>query len=263
MASIIRREEIIRKAKAKVRGELTRKDLLLIQAIRTLDDIDKAKSLLLERLTEWYRINFPELSVAGDELFLKLLSKAGSKESLAKKELEEILGAERGDAIHSQVDGSMGAPFDENDAKVIMQFARRLHELFLLRKDIEAYIGIEAQKTLPNITYLTDPVLAARLISTAGSLENMAKMPASTIQVIGAEKALFKHLRSGTRPPKHGVIFQSPMVGTAPLNQRGRMARALSTKLTIAAKADYYSHNFIAEKLKADMEIRMKEIRGG
>ncbi|MFH1750391.1 MAG: NOP5/NOP56 family protein [Candidatus Micrarchaeota archaeon] len=262
MVSGSKREELISKAKSKVREQLTRKDILLIQAVRTLDDIDKAKSLLLERLTEWFKVNFPELEIQSEEQFLKLLSLAGSKETLEKAHMEEALGADRAQKMHSLIGGSMGAPFDASDSKIIMQFAKRLHELFLLRKDIEEYIGVEAKVTLKNLSFLVEPVLAARLISTAGSLENLAKMPASTIQVIGAEKALFKHLRSGTRPPKHGVIFQAPMVGTAPLKQRGKMARALSTKLTIAAKADFYSHNFIADKLKADLERRMKEIRG-
>src|SRR3989338_630761 len=263
MADVSKREELILRAKSKVRAQLTRKDLLLIQAVRTLDDIDKAKSLLLERLTEWFKMNFPELEIQGDELLLRILSKAGSKESLTTGQLEEVIGAERASKINSLIKGSMGAPFDESDAKIIVQFAKRLHELFLLRKDIEEYLNKEGEITLKNLSYLSDPILASRLVSTAGSLENLAKMPASTIQVIGAEKALFKHLRTGSRHPKHGVIFQAPMVGTAPLKQRGKMARALATTPTIAAKADFYSHHFIAEKLKEDMERRMKEIRSG
>lgn len=256
-----KRAQLIEKAKSQVREQLTRKDILLIQAIRSLDDIDKAKALLLERLTEWFKINFPELEVPNEELFLKLLEVLGSKEKINKAKIVELMGEERAEKIVEISKGSMGAPFDESDSAMISNYARQLLELFTLRKQITGYIEKEGVITFRNIAYLTDPVLAARLVSTAGSLANFAKMPASTIQVIGAEKALFKHLRSGTRPPKHGVIFQAPMVGTAPLKQRGRIARALSTKLTIAAKADYYSHNFIAEKLKEDLEKRLKEIR--
>ncbi len=258
-----RREQLISNAKDAVRAQLTRKDLLLIQAIRSLDDIDKAKAILLERLTEWYRLNFPELEIQNEELFLKFLEKAGSKERMDEAEIRALLGEERTEKIFSFSKNSMGAPLDEQDSKIISVFAKRLLELFLIRKEITSYIEQQAQKELRNLAYLTDGVLAARLVSTAGSLQNLAKMPASTIQVIGAEKALFKHLRTGTKPPKHGVIFQSPLVSTAPLKQRGRVARALSTKLTIAAKADYYSHKFIAEKLKVDMEKRLREIRSG
>ncbi|MFH0971912.1 MAG: hypothetical protein V1835_05090 [Candidatus Micrarchaeota archaeon] len=257
-----RREQFINKAKGQVREQLTRKDILLIQAVRSLDDIDKAKALLLERLTEWHKFNFPELELQNEEILLKFLEHFGSKETISKEKMVEIIGPEKAEKIDSLIKGSMGAEFDEDDAKIISMFAKRLVELFHLRKEITAYIEKEAERTLRNLSYLTDPVLAARLVSTAGSLQNLAKMPASTIQVIGAEKALFKHLRTGTRPPKHGVIFQCPMVGTAPMKQRGRIARALSTKLTIAAKADYYSHHFIAEKLKEDLEKRLKEIRG-
>ncbi|MFH1257350.1 MAG: hypothetical protein ABIG96_06535 [Candidatus Micrarchaeota archaeon] len=258
-----KREQFISKAKEHVREELTRKDLLLIQAIRSLDDIDKAKALLFERLTEWSKLNFPELEIQNEELYLKFLEIAGSKEKISKERISELLGADRTEKIISFSNGSMGAPFDDEDSKIISIYAKRLLELFLLRKEITSYIEKEGNKAFRNLAYLTDAVVAARLVSTAGSLQNLAKMPASTLQVIGAEKALFKHLRMGTKPPKHGVIFQSPLISTAPLKQRGKVARALATKLAIAAKADYYSHHFIAEKLKEGMEKRLKEIREG
>ncbi len=256
------KDEFIRKAKQRVKEKLSRKDLILMQAIRSLDDIDKAKALLFERLTEWFKLNFPELQVANEELYLKLLSEAGSKEELTNEKLKKLFNEERVGRIEKISEGSMGAEFDDSDAKVISQFAAGLLELFTLRKNITAFIEKESARELRNLSYLTDPILAARLVSTAGGLENLAKMPASTIQVIGAEKALFKHLRAHTRPPKHGVIFQSALISTAPLKQRGKISRALATKLAIAAKADFYSHAFIAEKLKADLDKRLKEIRG-
>jgi len=121
----------------------------------------------------------------------------------------------------------------------------------------------EGQATLRNLSYLTDPLLASRLVTIAGGLARLAKMPGSTIQVIGAEKALFKHLRKGTKPPKHGILFQSPLVRGSPLEERGRIARTLAAKLTIAAKADYFTGNFIAEKLKEGLDKRLKEIKAG
>ncbi|MEW5955783.1 MAG: hypothetical protein AB1626_04585, partial [Candidatus Micrarchaeota archaeon] len=130
------------------------------------------------------------------------------------------------------------------------------------RKELEAYLEQQASTTLKNLAFLTDALTASRLVARAGGLERLAKMPASTIQVLGAERALFKHLRKGTSSPKHGIIFQSTIVRGAPPDQRGKIARALAAKLAIAAKADFYSHEFIAPKLKADLEIRLKEIRG-
>ena len=121
----------------------------------------------------------------------------------------------------------------------------------------------QARENAKNISTLIEPLLTARLISLAGGLEKLAKMSASTIQVIGAEKALFKHLRTGTQPPKHGLIFQSPLINAAPLHQRGKISRALATKLSIAAKADWFTGRFIADKLKATLDARLKQIREG
>jgi nucleolar protein 56 len=110
------------------------------------------------------------------------------------------------------------------------------------------------------MSHIAGPELAAKLVAQSGGLQRMAMFPASTIQVLGAEKALFKHLKSGSRPPKHGLIFQHASIGMAPKKVRGKISRCLAAKLTIAAKADAFSHNFIAEKLKAQFEAQVKRI---
>ncbi len=113
----------------------------------------------------------------------------------------------------------------------------------------------------PNIKELAGPLLGARLIAKAGGLKKMAELPASTIQVLGAEKALFRHLTKGTRPPKHGILFQHPWVRNAKRWQRGKIARSLAAKLAIAAKEDYFEGRFIADKLKKELEERIEEIK--
>jgi rRNA biogenesis protein Nop56/Nop58 len=113
----------------------------------------------------------------------------------------------------------------------------------------------------PIVTELVGPLLAARLISLAGSLEELATMPASTIQVLGAEKALFRALRTGGRPPKHGIIFQYPDIFRAPRWQRGKIARALASKLAIAAKVDAFSGRFIGDRLREELQQRIAEIK--
>jgi len=107
---------------------------------------------------------------------------------------------------------------------------------------------------------LVGPMLSARLISIAGGLENLAKMPASTVQVLGAEKALFRSLKTGARPPKHGVIFQYGAIHQSPRWQRGKIARALSGKLSIAARLDYFGGEFKGEVLRGQLEKKIKEI---
>jgi nucleolar protein 56 len=117
------------------------------------------------------------------------------------------------------------------------------------------------KEVAPNVTALVGPLLGARLLSLAGSLEELAKLPASTVQVLGAEKALFRALRTGGKPPKHGVIFQFAEIRRAPKWQRGKIARALATKLAIAAKVDFFTGRYIGDELKKRLYERIEEIK--
>ncbi len=117
------------------------------------------------------------------------------------------------------------------------------------------------RKIAPNLSAIAGPVLGARLLAKAGGLKKLALLPASTIQVIGAEKALFRHLRTGARPPKHGILFQHPLVRNAKKWQRGKIARTIAAKLAIAAKEDYFGGKYIADDLRKEIEERVKEIK--
>lgn len=117
------------------------------------------------------------------------------------------------------------------------------------------------REVAPNVTELVGPTLGARLLSLAGSLEELSKMPASTIQVLGAEKALFRALKSGSRPPKHGIIFQYPAIHVSPRWQRGKIARALAAKLAIASRIDAYSGRFVGTQLVEQVNKRIEEIK--
>ena len=113
----------------------------------------------------------------------------------------------------------------------------------------------------PNISYLVGPIIGSRLITKAGGLKRLSKLPSGTIQVLGAEKALFRHLKDGSNPPKHGLIFQHPLIHRAPYWQRGKIARAFASKIALAAKMDEHSDKFVAEELKKDLLERIEEIR--
>ncbi|MCC6011234.1 MAG: C/D box methylation guide ribonucleoprotein complex aNOP56 subunit, partial [Desulfurococcaceae archaeon] len=134
-------------------------------------------------------------------------------------------------------------------------------DLYKLRSTLEDYIETVMKEVSPNITALVGAKLGARLLSLAGGLEKMAKLPASTIQVLGAEKALFRALRTGGKPPKHGVIFQHPAIHRSPRWQRGKIARALAAKLAIAAKVDFFTGRFIGDKLTTELQQRIDEIK--
>jgi len=130
-----------------------------------------------------------------------------------------------------------------------------------IRGNLTDYIDDAMKDVAPNIRELTGSLLGARLIALAGSLMKLALMPASTIQVLGAEKALFRALRGKGKPPKHGVIFQHPEIFRSPRWQRGKIARALAAKLAIAAKADAFTGNFIAPRLKEEFMRRVQEVK--
>ncbi|MFQ5406083.1 MAG: NOP5/NOP56 family protein [Candidatus Micrarchaeia archaeon] len=255
------RRELLEKAKKGVKESFSRKDLLLMQASRSLDDLDKSASFLYTRLLEWFQLNFPEIDLQNPESLSAVVAEFGCKEDFDKKFLVKVVGEGKAGELLAVSKKSFGAEFDLEDRSAVRALAMQISSLYRTRKEIEDYIETESQKTLKNVSYLIEPLLACRLVTAAGGLEKLAKMPASTIQVIGAETALFKHLRSGTLPPKHGIIFQSSFIRGAPYGQRGRIARALSSKLAIAVKADFYTHNFIAPELKKDFEVRLKEIR--
>ncbi|MEM2666898.1 MAG: C/D box methylation guide ribonucleoprotein complex aNOP56 subunit, partial [Candidatus Bathyarchaeia archaeon] len=147
------------------------------------------------------------------------------------------------------------------DLAQIQALGRKVLDLYDLRESMEKYIDNVMEEVAPNIKALTGALLGARLIALAGGLTNLAKMPASTLQVLGAEKALFRSLKTGTKPPKHGIIFQHPYLHEAKKWQRGKIARALAGKLAIAARTDVFGGRYIGDELKADLEKRVEEIR--
>jgi nucleolar protein 56 len=149
---------------------------------------------------------------------------------------------------------SMGAALDEDDLRAIQSYTQRVVDLYKERERLNEYITALAKEIAPNVTYLAGPVLGAKLIEKAGGLRRMAMMPASTIQVLGAEKAMFRALKSNAKPPKHGLLFQHPHVHGAKKDRRGSRARALAAKLAIAARADLLSGDFIADKLLAQLD---------
>ncbi|MCK5635983.1 MAG: hypothetical protein KAH91_01075 [Thermoplasmatales archaeon] len=128
-------------------------------------------------------------------------------------------------------------------------------------KSLEKQIDNDMEKIAPNISKMTGPLIGARLISIAGSLERLATMPASTVQILGAEKAFFRYKKEGGKPPKHGVIFQHPYINKSPRAIRGKIARIFATKISIAAKADAFTKRDISKKLKEDLENRIREIK--
>ncbi len=247
-----------------VKRAAEKRDLLIAQAIQALDDVDKTLNLFSSRLREWYGLHFPELNrlVEKHEMYLKLVADLGGRSAFTLGNLEkEKVPADKIENIVEAANTSMGASIAEEDLEKIREMCRNAIELYKIRDDLETYIDNTMKTVTPNIHSLVGAPLGARLIALAGGLENLAKRPASTIQVLGAEKALFRALKTGAKPPKHGVIFQHQDIHSAERWQRGKIARALAGKLAIAARLDAFSGARRGEALRAEFERRVAEIQ--
>lgn len=243
----IYREATIELAKMSVKSSIG-PDVYLGHSVRAYDDLVFTINMLSERLHEWYSLHFPELEeVLSSEAYVSAVADKGSR--------EEIVAS-----LDLRMD-SIGAEVDGDDLASIRELARALRSAMESRKKIEGYVEGRMRVVAPNVAILAGPIVGARLIMQAGSLKRLASMPAGTIQLLGAEKAMFRHLKKRTKPPKHGILFQHPAVHNAPAWQRGPIARALAAKLAIAARADAYTGNDISPVLKEQLEKRIDEIR--
>ncbi|MFA5929559.1 MAG: NOP5/NOP56 family protein [Candidatus Micrarchaeia archaeon] len=258
MSPMQSRDEFFKRAKKKVTIAVSSRDNLLIQSVSAVDELNKSSNLLFERLTEWYGMHFPEFRTPDNAKYVEgVLAIERMKPDMAK--LTPVFG-QQAQSIADKARASMGTVLSEEDILQARSLALQVKSMWALRNDIEAYEAKIAREICPNMSHLAGPELAAKLVAQSGGLQRMAMFPASTIQVLGAEKALFKHLKSGSRPPKHGLIFQHPAIGMAPKKVRGKLSRALAAKLAIAVKADAFSHNFIAEKLNGQFDAQVKRI---
>ncbi len=250
----------------KLRQAVEKRDLFIAQAISTLDDVDKILNLIASRIREWYGLHFPELEelVRDNREYVKIVYHIGHRSKISEDSLKKVLPDLPEDRVKRIVEAakkSIGAEMSEWDLDQLRSYADTFLKLDAYRESLATYIDEAMKEVAPNIRELVGPLLGARLIKLAGGLTRMAFLPASTIQVLGAEKALFRALRTGGKPPKHGVIFQYPEIFRAPRWQRGKIARALAAKLAIAAKADAFTGNFIAPRLKEELMKRIQEIK--
>jgi nucleolar protein 56 len=251
-------------AKLRVKGAVEKRDLVIAQAIQTLDDLDRTVNLFMGRLREWYGIHFPELDrlIEKHETYARLVMNLGYRDNFSFEALEkEGIPKERAEVTAKAAETSMGADMAEQDLAEIQALSRDVLNMYELRKDMENYVDKTMEEVAPNTRAVAGALLGARLIAIAGSLRNLAMRPASTIQVLGAEKALFRSLKTGARPPKHGLIFQHALLHDAKRWQRGKIARVLAGKLAIAVRADAFGGRYVGDALKADIDKRLVEIR--
>lgn len=236
-------------------------DLHIIQGIKALDEIDVMMNGLSSRLREWYGLHFPELDNIIDSIngYAQIVL-AGKREDLSKKIYEDAGFPESKVEMLSIIQGkSRGGDISKENMAVVQSIAKQILDMAKIRKDIEIHVENEMKTIAPNLGAILGTAVGARILAKAGSLKKLASMPASTIQIMGAEKALFRALKTGTAPPKHGILFQHPIVHAAPRWQRGKMARAIAAKAAIASRVDMYGAG-LNQTLLEKLNVRVTEI---
>jgi nucleolar protein 56 len=250
-------------SKTKLREFASKLDLQLIQSIQSLDEVDKIINIFESRVKEWYGLHFPELERVLDnsEIYMKFIIKFRSRENIVTEELEKFgLSNDKILKLTRVLERTKGSNVRTEDFERIVSIAKECLHLHDVRKELSSYVDKNMNQIAPNINSIVGSTIGARLLARAGGLEKLAKLPASTIQILGAEKALFRSMRTGTRPPKHGILFQHLEVHTAPKWQRGKIARSLAGKIAIASRIDAY-RGTLDDGIKNSLEKRFEEIK--
>ncbi|CAE6479930.1 unnamed protein product [Rhizoctonia solani] len=257
-------------SRAKVKFNVNRSDNMIIQAIALLDQLDKDVNTNAMRTREWYGWHFPELArLVPDSLqYAKCARLIGSKESLTENHIPELAAILDDDETRAKnvLDAartSMGHDIAEIDLINISTFTDRVIELAEYRKSLTGYLTEKMNLVAPSLTSLIGERVGARLISHAGSLTNLSKYPASTVQILGAEKALFRALKTKGNTPKYGLIYHSSFIGRAGAKHKGRISRYLANKCSIASRIDYVPTAKFGDALRAQVEERLKFFETG
>ena len=222
-------------------------DNLITQASSAISELNKTASLLAKRLREWYELYCPEASksLPDHEEFVNQILSSSKQELLKKLKISEK--------------ESMGASLDKASVSQMLAFASLIKQVYDSRKQLANYQEQLMKKHCPNLAAVASPLTGAELIVQAGSLKRLAMLPSSTIQLLGAERELFRHLKDKKqRPPKAGVLHSHPLVTSAAKQEQGRIAKLLADKISIAVRVDYFKGEFIGDKLAAELKKKLE-----
>nr|XP_033340792.1 nucleolar protein 56-like [Megalopta genalis] len=254
-------------SRAKVKFNVHRVDNMIIQSIALLDQLDKDVNTFSMRIREWYSYHFPELVkiVPENYMYAKVTQLIKNRKELTEEKLEAleeiVMDSAKAQAIIDASKSSMGMDISPIDLLNIEMFAGRVIALADYRKQLSEYLRSKMAGVAPNLATLIGDQVGARLIAHAGSLTNLAKYPASTVQILGAEKALFRALKTRGNTPKYGLLFHSTFIGRAGTKNKGRISRYLANKCSIASRIDCFTDtptNIFGEKLRQQVEDRLK-----
>jgi nucleolar protein 56 len=257
-------------SRAKVKFSVQRDDNHIIQAIAIIDQLDKAINTFSMRVREWYSWHFPELFkiVSDNQRYCRVALLVRDKKQLTEEKLHDLAAIVDDDeeiarSVIEAAKHSMGQEISETDMENVIAFADRVVKLATYRKSLHAYLVSKMGIVAPNLAAL---IVGARLISHAGSLTNLSKYPASTVQILGAEKALFRALKTKGNTPKYGLLFHSSFIGRAAPKNKGRISRFLANKCSIASRIDNFSETpstKFGDVLRQQVEERLEFYTSG
>merc|ERR1712187_985038 len=275
-------------SRSEVKFNVNRSDNMIIQAIALIDQLDKNINTFAMRVREWYGYHFPELVRIVNEnyAYCKLIKLIGRRENLLQamqeqedneeedteapeliKKMEEILmDSTKSQSIQDAARKSVGMEISDIDLINVDHFSNQVVQLVEYRKELQEYLRSKMKNVAPNLAALIGDVVGARLISHAGSITNLAKYPASTVQILGAEKALFRALKKKGNTPKYGLIFHSTFIGRAAQKNKGRISRSLANKASVASRLDCFSEEpnaIVGNVLRQQVEDRLKFFESG
>eukprot|EP00593_Proboscia_inermis_P000548 CAMPEP_0171299552 /NCGR_PEP_ID=MMETSP0816-20121228/8365_1 /TAXON_ID=420281 /ORGANISM="Proboscia inermis, Strain CCAP1064/1" /LENGTH=528 /DNA_ID=CAMNT_0011775425 /DNA_START=102 /DNA_END=1688 /DNA_ORIENTATION=+ len=248
-------------------------DTMVIQAVGLLDELDKEINTYAMRVKEWYGWHFPEMQkiVADNAQYAKVVLQCGFRTNIKQSDLSQILEDESVEAVlKEQSELSMGTEISDLDIINIQSLAEQVLSMTEYRSQLFEYLKNRMNAIAPNLTILVGELVGARLISHAGSLMNLAKQPASTVQILGAEKALFRALKTKHDTPKYGLIYHASLIGQAQPKNKGKVSRVLAAKCALAIRVDALSDETtgipdttLGYESRAKVEARLRQLEGG
>lgn len=258
-------------SRTKISMDPNRQDKPVQNAVALIENMDKVINTFAMRVKEWYCWHFPELGkIVPDNIkFAQVVRLMGIKDNFTEDRLPELIEIVD-EAIAQEImvakGTSMGQDIVDVDMANIDSFAKQVVQLAEQRKQLASYLSHKLENVAPNLQSLLGDVLSAKLIAHAGSLTNLAKYPASTVQILGAEKALFRALKTRGNTPKYGLLFQSSFIGRAAQNNKGRISRYLANKCSLAARIDNFAATpccIFGDKMRDQVEARMTYLSEG
>lgn len=244
-------------------------DTMIIQAVGLLDDLDKELNNFAMRLREWYGWHFPEMGkiVTENLAYAKVVRLMGLKTKAKETDFSEVgVPEEIASEVKSAAETSMGTEITDEDLGNIKTLSERVIELTEYRASLSEYLKLRMTAIAPNLTYMVGELVGARLISQAGSLMSLAKHPSSTVQILGAEKALFRALKTKKQTPKYGLIYHASLVGQSAPALKGKISRVLAAKLSLCCRVDALGDQVeptLGEEFKEYVEKRLASLEEG